>query len=389
MKNWKIVILTLVLFISLCVVILMWMKPVWATVSTHDIPFSPMEVSDPDSVAYENGKPANIIVFIADGLGFAHLSLAQLTQSDANEASVWQSFDVRSWHDARAAFGPLTDSGASGTAMATGSSTNFAVIGQDAGGNNVSSAMEDAANLGYATGIVTDSYIWDATPAAFVAHTDSRDNARDILEQLAASRLDVLFGELEDVGEEEVPEYDETIEILQRRFAMLDRSLAAPKPDSMLTPLAAVFEEDEIQDLDSDPTLVRMTKTALNYLSSNNRPFFLMVESEEMDSGSHKNDSERVTKSLRAIEETLKLLVDFSKANGKTLLLFTSDHETGGLAIVTKEGAYPDLQLVWSSKDHTASVVPLLAHGPGADHFADIQRNWQIGTRLKSLIGKD
>ncbi|MEP1228827.1 hypothetical protein [Ekhidna sp.] len=58
-------------------------------------------------------------------------------------------------------------------------------------------------------------------------------------------------------------------------------------------------------------------------------------------------------------------------------------------AFFTEEGAYPDMQIVWSSKDHATSVVPLLVQGPGANYFADVQRNWQIGTHLKSIIRKN
>jgi len=45
-----------------------------------------------------------------------------------------------------------------------------------------------------------------------------------------------------------------------------------------------------------------------------------------------------------------------------------------------------NMQLVWATKNHSASVVPLFAQGPGAEYFSDIDRNWQIGSLLKSLI---
>ncbi len=74
---------------------------------------------------------------------------------------------------------------------------------------------------------------------------------------------------------------------------------------------------------------------------------------------------------------------------GETLVLFTADHETGGLAAVADFGDYPKLQIKWTTKDHTAAVVPLFADGPGAEYFADIHRNWEIGNRLKKLIRQD
>ena len=105
-----------------------------------------------------------------------------------------------------------------------------------------------------------------------------------------------------------------------------------------------------------------------------------------MDAASHKNDSERVLKGLKSIQETLARILSFSEKDGETLVIFTSDHETGGLAAVADFGDYPNMQMIWSTRDHSASVVPILAKGPGAKYFADVKRNWQIGSLLKGLI---
>lgn len=351
---------------------------------SSDVDFAPGEtvaIIAADSISQ---MPKNIIFFIADGMGFGHLSLAQLTQQDSLSPSVWDQFEVKGWHDARTIYGPLTDSGASATAMATGTPTWFGVIGMDDKGNVLENIFEQAQKQGYASGLVTDSYFWDATPAAFAAHTRSRDNSRDIMEQMAAGELDVLFGELEDVGEEGNPEEDETLEILQRRFTLLDHSLSIPA-EAKGKPIAAVFEEDEITDLEDDPNLPKMTKTALEALVATGQPFILMVESEELDSAGHSNNSKRTLTGLQVIQETLQMLMEFTKTNGETLFIFTADHETGGLSLMTDKN-YPSLQIRWSTKDHTAAVVPLYATGPGARQFAQVRRNWQIGQVLKTLV---
>ena len=350
-----------------------------------DFKFSPGPDTQEVASPYEGQRPKNIIVFIADGMGFSHLSLGLLTQhAEDTTASVWREFDVRGWHDARCAYGPLTDSGASATAMACGTSTNNGVIGQDPDGNKLTNVFELAAAQQFATGIVTDSYFWDATPAAFIAHAQSRDDARDIMRQIASSELDLIFGELEDVGEDDVPSKEETLVLLRQRFQLLDETLSVPSgPNSK--PIAAIFAEDQVQDMNSSPSLPQMTNAALKYLSSLDKPFVLMVESEEMASASHKNDSRRVLKGLKAIEETVSLILEFSKQDSETLVLFTSDHECGGLAAVSDRN-YPKMQIRWASSEHTAAVVPLLATGPGAERFSDVERNWQIGKRLKELV---
>lgn len=352
---------------------------------SRDIEFAPVDISVNSQPSSLSEKPKNIIVFIVDGMGFSHLSLAMLTQQPEGTPSLWERFDVKGWHDARSSYGPLTDSGASATALATGTVTYFEFIGQDKDGKELSNVFEVASANRYNTGIVTDSYIWDATPAAFVAHTESRDNARDILTQISTSDLDLIFGELEDLGQGDVPNLKSTIDILKRRFQLLDESLELPQRDSILKPIAAIFEEDEVQDLNSTPNLTQLTDLALKYLSAQNDPFILLVECEELDSASHRNDSGRTLKGIKSIQETLSHIFAFSEEDEETLVIFTSDHETGGLAVVSDRN-YPNMQIAWSTKDHTASVVPLLAQGPGAKYFSDVDRNWQIGNLLKKLI---
>ncbi|MDX1702237.1 MAG: alkaline phosphatase, partial [Melioribacteraceae bacterium] len=184
------------------------------------------------------------------------------------------------------------------------------------------------------------------------------------------------------------PEEDETFEILKKRFHILDKSLELSDELDTSIPIAAIYNEDQIQDLNSSPNLLKLTEVALKFLTSKDKPCILLVESEEMDPASHENDSRRVIKGLKCIQETLSLVLNFSKTQGETLVLFTSDHETGGLAVAADFKNYPKLQIKWSTKDHTAGVVPLFAKGPGAEYFTNINRNWEIGYILKKLITK-
>ena len=385
MKNWKKTSLLTVAFLLVFMVALMYFFNISFSIPSSDFEFSPVteRTTYPE---YKQQKPKNIILFIADGMGFSHMSLALQSVSPKDKSSVWHSFAVKGWHDARSAIGPLTDSEASATAMATGTSTNFGHIGIDMEGKPLQNLFELASDHNYNTGIVTDSYVWDGTPAAFTSHIRNEDDARNILKQIAASDLDLLFGELEDVGEEDVPEVDESLEILKKRFVLLDPTLKIPGALAQAGPIAAIFKEDEIQDMNSSPNLLKLTETALGYMSAQDKPFILLVESEEMDAASHENDSQRVMAGLASIQATLSLILDYSKSQGETLVIFTADHETGGLAAVADFDRYPNLQIRWATKEHSAAVVPLFADGPGAAFFADVRRNREIGIKLKKLI---
>jgi alkaline phosphatase len=335
-------------------------------------------------------RPRNLVVFVADGLGFAHLAAGRAALHGMGGSTVWDRFSATGWHRAHADKGFLIDSAASATALATGVPTGLDRVGVDSAGAPLDNLIEKADAAGYRTGIVTDSYIWDATPAAFAVHAASRDDAASILEQLAGSPLEILVGELEDVGEEAVPEWDPTIRLLETRFRVFGPDSASAGRLQIEgvngTPVAAIFEEDQISDLDSSPTLPWLTRIALERLSSNARPFFLLVESEEADSASHKGDFGRVLRGMEAIEATLKLILDRAQDDGETLVLFTSDHETGGLALGAGDRTNSSLRALWATRDHTGTVVPVLALGPGAELFAGIHATWEIGRLLGQMV---
>lgn len=355
-----------------------------ATVSTEYLGF-PEPAGSISAQWVNDDRPRNIIVFIIDGMGMAHLSLAML--SSATEPSVWRRFPVHTWYDPRPLRGPFTDSAAGATAIATGALTHPDRVGVDGDGAVLENLFELGREAGYSTGIVTDSYIWDASPAAFAAHAPSRDDAASILRQLSDADLDVQFGELEDVGEGEVPTWDDTIAMLESRYLLLDADLTVPLGTPIDQPLGAVFPEDSINDHTSRPNLQSMTELGLERLVGLSQPFLMMVESEELDSASHRNDSHRVLAGLDSIERSLQFLLDYVDDRGDTLLLVVSDHETGGLAITYDPETYPAMHLTWSTEDHTASFVPLLATGPGAESFRNVIRIWEIGDRLKVLVG--
>ena len=342
--------------------------------------------ASPPAIPEDGSLPRNIIIFLADGLGFAHLTAAELVLGGIGARTVWDRFDAAGWTRSHPTSGLLTDSAASATAFATGSRTYYGGIGVDAAGAPKTTLFESAAALGYWTGIVTDSYVWDATPAAFFAHVGVRgdENAGEILRQLAGSRLELLAGELEDAGEGSVPGRAETVEMLQERFRVL-----GPGPESVddlagqRGPTVALYEEDQITDLRSSPDLPGLATAALERAAADGRPFLLLVESEEPDTASHARDFRRLLAGMEAIEAAVAQILEFADGRGDTLVVFTSDHETGGLAL---GGAGPTLQPLWATADHTGSAVPLLAYGPAAKVFVGPHPDWGVGRLLLQLV---
>ena len=133
------------------------------------------------------------------------------------------------------------------------------------------------------------------------------------------------------------------------------------------------------------PLLNRMASAALERLMEAPEGFFLMVEGSQIDWAAHENDGERL------IAETL----DFDAAVGavrallmgrpNTLLVVTSDHETGGLS-AEAGGASGEVLFTWTTTGHTAWDVPLFAEGAGAESFTGTVDNFRVGQILLGLV---
>ena len=138
-----------------------------------------------------NAKIKNIILMIGDGMGIPDVSAA-MTVSDSplniekcTAIGLQKTFSSDNY---------ITDSGAAGTALATGYKTKNGIIGMNAEGKRIKSIIEIAEENGLATGMVTTSSITHATPASFIAHQSSRGNYEDIAMDFLKTDIDVFIG---------------------------------------------------------------------------------------------------------------------------------------------------------------------------------------------------
>jgi alkaline phosphatase len=85
-----------------------------------------------------------------------------------------------------------------------------------------------------------------------------------------------------------------------------------------------------------------------------------------------------------AVAEALK----FADSNGETLVVVTADHETGGLTILDGDLESGHILAVYNSDDHTPTVVPVFAYGPGSHAFMGTYMNVEIPRTIKKLVRK-
>ena len=118
-------------------------------------------------------NPKYIFYFIGDGMGPSHVRGTELFFNEVYKKDyrlTFTAFPQAAFVTTHSASNGVTDSAASGTALATGSKANNGNIGVDANGNDVYSVAHAAKEAGLAVGIATTVPINHATPSAFYAH---------------------------------------------------------------------------------------------------------------------------------------------------------------------------------------------------------------------------
>ena len=135
--------------------------------------------------------------------------------------------------------------------------------------------------------------------------------------------------------------------------------------------------------------LANITKASIDKLAKESRKgFFLMVEGAKIDYAGHSDCfPASVIEQLGfdlAVAEALK----FADSNGETLVVVTADHETGGLTLLDGDLESGHILAVYNSDDHTPTVVPVFAYGPGSHAFMGTYMNVEIPRTIKKLVRK-
>ena len=250
----------------------------------------------------------------------------------------------------------VTDSAAAATQFATGVKTTPEAIGVDAKGKKANSVLYNAKQKGYATGVLTDVYVLDATPAAFYAHQQNRKMRDGIIEDMTITQPDIVLGGGLNYFVSKADLKNAKYQELLKNVPYLNEVQGKAKQDDNLTKVInsgynLAFTKKEMDNLNDGkilglfaplffppyppenwqgPTLLDMTKKAISVLSKNDKGFFLLVEAGAIDWVAHENDPQALLQELLEFDETLGYLKKFADRNKDTLVIVTADHDTGG-----------------------------------------------------------
>jgi len=348
---------------------------------TNPNPHQPVSIDA--SKLEQTSEVRNIILMIGDGMGLTHVSAGMTANRGRLNLGY---FKVIGLQKTQASNKYVTDSAASGTAIATGVKTRVKRIGLDPDDTAKQSILEIAESNGLATGLIATSSVTHATPASFAAHQRHREMQGAIAWDLVKSGVDVLIGGGKLFFAKRWDGFN-LIDSLKQRHYTIHESLESVKANASM-PLAALLADEGLPAVQGrGDMLPRATRKALQILDQSDTGFFLMVEGSQIDWASHDNNAERVVLETLDFDQALGEVLQFAAKDGNTLVIVTADHETGGLAVEKGNVDKGMVRLDFTSDDHTGTMVPVFAVGPKAELFQGIYENTEIFHKMKEAFG--
>jgi len=374
-----------------------------AKVDAKDLSFYQPSITTAPYPLTSARRVRNVILCIGDGMGLSQVAMASAKATGPGGKLHMERLPVAGTVRTYSASSRVTDSAAAGTAMATGVKTKNGMIGVDPDERAYLTLLEAAQAKGMPTGLVATSAITHATPASFAAHIRSRKMETKIAEQLIANKVNVLFGGGREFflpkSHPKSGRKDDLDLIARAQEAGYEVIETASELRSSRGPhLLGLFQLEALTTAESEPSLALLAVKAIQVLrhaclESNARDgkpgFFLMIEGSQIDWACHDNDAVEAIRQTLLFDQAIEAAVDFALRDGRTLVVVTADHETGGLTLTgsgNEEKGDADLTAHWSTKGHTGTPVPLWAIGPGAAHFAGVQDNTDIPKKIAQLL---
>lgn len=369
-----------------------------------------------------SAAPKYIFIFVADGAGITQLELTRLYSQHAHKEGLVitdrifgeGSFGLITTHSADSL---ITDSAAAATALAIGCKAKNGAIGTCADGSARKTVFEIGKDKGMRLGLITNAEIYDATPAAFSTHPQSRRHYSSIIDQYLNLEPDLLMGGGRDYflpqsqpGSRRNDRKDMITLFRERGYSYVtnkDELMAARGPKLLglfgLGPMS--FEGDRNSKI--EPSIYDMTQAALRILRANlERGFLILIENENIDSAGHRSELVSLVRDFKELDRAVGLGYEFYRQYPDvTLILVISDHETGGLTLTqSKKKSLPsfkrdplseivgpqrakNFEAQWSTSGHTNQPVFIGALGVGAERFRGYQDNTDVARHLFALIG--
>lgn len=359
-------------------------------------------------------KAKNIIFMVPDGMGISNVTAARIFAFGSSRQLLrFETLEQIGYQSTHSANSVVTDSAAAASAWACGEKFHNGEISyHNSKGMAPKTILELAREIGKSTGLVATATITHATPAAFGAHVGSRKCEQEIARQyIEENEVDVLLGGGIKVFRSEEPDRcgasgDFIDSAINKGYRVVYTGEQMEDARDSLK-LLGLFNSQAMKSAQSrkddpalaEPSLVEMTRTALQILEKNKKGFFLLVEGSQVDWANHQNNLQYMISEIiefeRAVAAVLDWIAQKRSRKNETLVIVVPDHDTGGFGAV---GPYGSIftepgQLVapaWISKQHTATDTMIWSQGPYSEFLGRAIDNTDVFTVMKCAIyGKE
>ncbi len=302
---------------------------------------------------WAEGQAKYVFYFIGDGMGVNQVNGTE-TFLAAQEGRIgikplqFAQFPHAALVTTFSATNGVTDSAAGGTALATGKKTKNGTLGLlEDQKTPVATIAERAKKSGKAVGVMTSVSVDHATPASFYAHVPNRSMYHAIGKDLIQAGFDFYGGsdflQPTDKNNPQAPSLyalsQEAGYTLARGYADYEQKKAeAGKMILLQTEEASKKDRSRIpyaiDRTPSDLTLKEITQAGIDFLTKDNRGFFMMIEGGAIDWACHANDAATAFRETMDMDQAVQVAYDFYKQHpDETLIVVTADHETGGIVL--------------------------------------------------------
>ncbi|VAW13053.1 Alkaline phosphatase [hydrothermal vent metagenome] len=331
---------------------------------------------------FKSRKPKNVILMIGDGMGVSQV----FSGITANGGHLFlENCKYTGFSKTQSSSSYITDSAAGATALSAGVKTYNGAIGVNPDTIPVKTILEEAEEEGLATGLVSTSSITHATPASFIAHQKSRAMYEEIAADFLKTDIDVFIGGGYKHFTKRKDGRNLVNELKGKGYTVLQNMGKIAKiKNGKLAGLTSAEHNGRVNE--RKDMLPVATETAINILKNDKDGFFLMAEGSQIDWGGHQNNTIYIIEEMLDFDKAIGKALDFAAKDGKTLVIVTADHETGGFALLDGNMGSGMVKGGFVTGGHTGVMVPVFAYGPGAENFTGIMENTDIYHKIKRLL---
>lgn len=337
-----------------------------------------------------NKTPKNVILLISDGTGLSQISSAFYYKESIPNYTRFKNIGLIKTSSAEQ---DVTDSAAGATAFACGVKTYNGAIGVAVDKTDVANIVEIVSLKNIKTGIIATSAITHATPASFYAHTLTRGEEEKIASYLTQSEIDFFAGGGLKYFNNRKDGQNLLNTFKEKQFVINTTSLSDFTEIQSVKKAGFLLAKEEMSRIEDGrgDFLSKATELGIQFLNKDNTGFFLMIEGSQIDWGGHENNASYLISELIDFDDAVGKALDYAEKEGNTLVIVTSDHETGGFTLAAKKkkkedgseySDYSEIGPTFSTGGHSATLIPVFAYGPRSEEFIGVYENNDIFEKI-------